>query len=455
MKNLFKKLQYLLDEKERCRTCEKLVKRIDFISHSINCQKLIRDTYKIVALSDCILLKIKLFEKLRRQLKLNLIKKFKLLDQKKNPQNQGLSSNTSRKGALSVTSSHKGDPNRNQNPETRSLNPNQKKVIFHPVENLHFLTLLKSREDIDSRYRHGYAYMLKLHNQLKYIIKPLKHDQLFLRNSTMVSIVLKKAIKKISDKIPEFQKIKDTLKLIDSALYQLMLVMGSKRRTMMTDKSTTPLEKKQLFFHTHTEKKLEDDKKASKPSLNSSQNQKNSSRELNFGGLFAGPLLSKQISLSLNMLSRESSESILRKLSSNHSLIREFDIFVKSLFSSLPGTIQEIDAQRALELKAKESNEKSVETKTTSNEVMFRSHATLEILGGSRDEKAKKGFGSSKSKDELQSAIKDYFMVGKSLLGSLKVSKKSKILREKVASLAFLLVLSQRKNFGFSIFQKF
>lgn len=72
-------MNFLLYEKERCRICEKLFKRMEFVEHILKCKQFTMIHHKIMNISDQLISKIKIFEQLRRIMKLNLMKNLSML----------------------------------------------------------------------------------------------------------------------------------------------------------------------------------------------------------------------------------------------------------------------------------------------------------------------------------------------------------------------------------------
>lgn len=75
-----------MTETERCRICEKLLRRMDFIEHIGKCKNNQKLTHKIINVSDQLVQKIKVFETLRRVMKLELIKNLSKLKKKNSDQ---------------------------------------------------------------------------------------------------------------------------------------------------------------------------------------------------------------------------------------------------------------------------------------------------------------------------------------------------------------------------------
>lgn len=203
-KIVLKKIQYLIKGSEKCRLCEKLVNRINFVSHISLCKKLTRQTIKAFGLTDKLLANVKSFETHRRLLKFELLKKLNI-------------------------------PEKNQN---------QNKIGFG---NFEFWNILNSSNKINRKERRSYRNIYKIHCYFKNNIKKIKADPLHLKYDSILRLAVKKVIRKIDQNIPCFQKIRNILLFVHEILNKRMKTLiernkfVSSKEEVIKHSSTTPI----------------------------------------------------------------------------------------------------------------------------------------------------------------------------------------------------------------------
>lgn len=180
-----KKIEYLFYDTEKCRLCEKLVNRINFIHHIGLCKKLTRHTIKAFALTDKLISNIQCFESNRRLLKFSILK---ILNEKK------IGKNGLKPGVLG---------------------------------NYEFWDILHKSEHVSKNIKRSYKYIYKVHVYFKTFTNKLKADPIHLKYDSILRLQVKKTLKKIDNEMPEFTKL-------GTLLYSICELLSKRMKTLIT-----------------------------------------------------------------------------------------------------------------------------------------------------------------------------------------------------------------------------
>lgn len=214
-----KKIEYLVRGSEKCRLCDKLVNRLNFVTHISTCKKITRETIRVFSITDKFLASVKSFETNRRLLKFRMIQ---ILIDKENEEK-----------------SHK--------------------TLYGNYE---FWRLLHDDGKVDKKVKKSYKAIYKIHCFFKDYVKSIKADPLHLKYDSLVRLAITKGLKKVDKENCLFKKITE---ILTATLYFLNLridTLSSRskfqgtRRDIALLSASTPVFNKRSFFKKGTNKSI-------------------------------------------------------------------------------------------------------------------------------------------------------------------------------------------------------